>query len=118
METRLRLLIVHAGLPEPDINRDVIGSRGGWLARPDLSYPEWKIAIEYDGEHHRVDPRQWRRDISRRENLEAAGWIVLAITAIDVFQRPAPTLMRILSALSRRGCPGLPPRLSDDWRQL
>src|SRR5262245_31948930 len=118
METRLRLLIVHAGLPEPETNRDVISSHGGWLARPDLSYPEWKIAIEYDGDHHRVDSRQWRRDIARRENLEADGWIVLVVTAVDVFQRPAPTLMRIFSALDRRGCPGLPLRLEDDWRRL
>ena len=118
METRLRLLIVHAGLPEPDINRDVIGRHGGWLARPDLSYPDWKIAIEYDGDHHRVHSRQWRRDIARRENLEADGWIVLVITAVDVYQRPAPTLMRIVSALDRRGCPDLPRRLGDDWRQL
>jgi len=46
----------------------------------------------------------------RRENLEADGWIVLVITAIGVFQRPAPTLMRILSASERRGCAGLPRR--------
>ena len=54
----------------------------------------------------------------RRENLEADGWIVLVITAIDVFQRPAPTLMRILGALDRHGCADLPRRLDDDWRQL
>ena len=94
----------------------MIGRHGGWLARPDLSYPDWKIAIEYDGDQHRVDPRQWRRDIARRENLEADGWIVLVITAVDMYQRPAPTLMRIVSALDRRGCPDLPRRLDDDWR--
>ena len=118
METRLRLLMVLAGLPEPDINRDVIGRHGGWLARPDLSYPAQKIAIEYDGDHHRLDRTQWQRDIMRRENLEADGWIVLVITAVDVFQRPAPTLTRILSALDRRGNPDLPGRLSDDWRRM
>jgi hypothetical protein len=118
METRLRLLIVLAGLPEPVVNQDVISSRGGWLARPDLSYPHWKLAIEYDGDHHRVDRTQWQRDIMRRENLEADGWVVLVITATDVFQRPAPTLMRILSALERRGCADLPRRLDDDWRCL
>jgi hypothetical protein len=118
METHLRLLIVLSGLPEPVLNRDVINSQGGWLARPDLSYPTWKVAIEYDGEHHRVDRRQWRSDIARRENLEAEGWIVLVVTATDVFQRPAPTLMRIMSALERRRCPDLPQRLDDEWRLL
>jgi hypothetical protein len=118
METRLRLLVVFAGLPEPAVNRDVSSRSGGWLARPDLSYPLLKIAIEYDGEHHRVSRRQWRSDIARRENLEAEGWIVLVITATDLFRRPAPTLTRILSALHRRNCPDLPQRLRDDWRQI
>jgi hypothetical protein len=118
METHLRLVIVFAGLPEPVVNRDVFNSRGGWLARPDLSYPEWKIAIEYDGEHHRVDRRQWRRDIARRELLEAAGWIVLVITANDVFRQPAATLDRIVAALRRRQVPSVPPRLRGEWREL
>jgi hypothetical protein len=118
METHLRLVIVLAGLPEPVINQDVFSSRGGWLARPDLSYPEWKIAIEYDGEHHRVDRRQWRRDIARRELLEAAGWIVLVITGDDLLRHPASTLDRIFAAMRRRHMPDIPPRLRGEWREL
>ncbi|WP_147375385.1 hypothetical protein [Jiangella rhizosphaerae] len=41
---------------------NVIDETGAWLARPDLSYPHLKIAIEYDGDHHRTDQRQWRHD--------------------------------------------------------
>ncbi|HYJ68779.1 MAG TPA: DUF559 domain-containing protein [Nocardioidaceae bacterium] len=118
METHLRLVTVLAGLLEPVINRDVFNSRGLWLARPDLSYPEWKIAIEYDGEHHRVDRRQWRRDIARRELLEAEGWIVLVITGGDLFRRPADTLERIVAAMRRRQVPDIPPRLRSEWREL
>ena len=67
MESRLRLLLVLAGLPEPEVGRPVYSADGGWLAQPDLSYPALKIAIEYDGGHHLQDARQWQRDIRRRE---------------------------------------------------
>jgi hypothetical protein len=105
METRLRLLIVLAGLPEPAIGHVVTDSDGGWLARPDLSYPELKIAIEYDGLHHLKDARQWQRDIRRRENLERAGWLVRVITAADLLTAPETVLARISTDLQTRTHP-------------
>jgi hypothetical protein len=101
METRLRLLLVLAGLPRPVAGRDVV-LYGGWIARPDLSYPELRIAIEYDGEHHRVDRKQWRNDIGRRRALEEAGWVVLIFTADDVLQRPQETVRQVRAALRSR----------------
>lgn len=108
MESRLRLLLVLAGLPEPQVGRIVYFSDGGWLAQPDLSYPEQKIAIEYDGRHHLEDVRQWRRDIARRENLEREGWLVRVITAGDLLRSPAVVIGRILEDLHTRGHPGAP----------
>jgi hypothetical protein len=105
METRLRLLIVLAGLPEPVIGHVVADSDGGWLARPDLSYPELRIAIEYDGLHHLKDARQWQRDIRRRENLERAGWLVRVITAADLHTAPGTVLARISTDLRTRTHP-------------
>ncbi|MEU4602793.1 hypothetical protein AB0F43_07430 [Kribbella sp. NPDC023972] len=102
METRLRLLIVLSGLPEPAVGHVVLDSDGGWLAKPDLSYPELKIAIEYDGHHHLKDARQWQRDIRRRENLERAGWRVRVITAADLLTAPATILARISTDLHAR----------------
>jgi hypothetical protein len=101
METRLRLLLVLAGLPRPVAGRDVV-LYGGWIARPDLSYPDLKIAIEYDGDHHRVDRQQWRNDIGRRRGLEEAGWLVLVFTADDVLQRPQETVRQVRAALRSR----------------
>lgn len=102
METRLRLLIVQAGLPEPTIGHVVVDSDGGWLATPDLSYPQLRIAIEYDGVHHLKDARQWQRDIRRRENLERAGWLVRVITAADLLNAPGTILARISADLRTR----------------
>ena len=117
-ETRLRLLLVMAGLPEPLVGQVVRDSAGGWIARPDLSYPDQRIAIEYEGEHHRVDPRQWARDIGRQENMEALGWIVLRITAQDLYVRPGVTVARVLAALRRRAHPQAPRYASPDWTRL
>ncbi|WP_406047549.1 DUF559 domain-containing protein [Kribbella sp. NBC_00889] len=103
MESRLRLLLVLDGLPEPEVGRVVLDSDGGWLAQPDLCYPELKIAIEYDGRHHAQDIGQWRRDIRRRENLEREGWLVRVITAHDLLHAPGTVVARITQDLRARG---------------
>lgn len=95
MESRVRLMIIRAGLPCPVVNIDVFDTAGRWIARPDLSYPHLKIAIEYDGDHHRTEKHQWRRDRQRDESLRHAGWVVITLTADDVFRRPEATVARI-----------------------
>ena len=114
-ETRTRMLIVLGGLPEPAIGLPVFDECGGWLATPDLSYREIRVAVEYDGRHHDANSRQWSRDVLRNENLIAAGWLIIVVRADDLRLRPAATLMRIFSALERRGCKGLPRWPADDW---
>ena len=116
-ETMLRLLIVLSGLPEPLVGTDVRDAQGDWLARPDLQYAAVRIAIEYDGEHHRTSRRQWSLDIRRKENLDAEHWRVIVVTAEDLDLRPAVTLGRIHSALLARRYPGVPAQLSGEWRQ-
>ncbi len=101
-ETRLRLLLVRAGLPCPAVNVDVFDDAGRWLARPDLSYPHLKIAIEYDGDHHRTDKHQWRRDRARDEGLRHAGWIVITLTADDLFRHPDRTVARVMQYYQER----------------
>ncbi len=54
METRLRLLLVRAGLPRPQVQwvvQDEVAREAVWL---DLAYPEHMIGIEYDGAEHPV----------------------------------------------------------------
>lgn len=98
----LRHLVLTAGLPEPTINADVRDSHGGWIARPDLSYPERRIAIEYDGRHHFDDRRQWENDIARRHNLEDEGWVVRIVTSRDVFVQAGRFGADMLALWTRR----------------
>ena len=88
METRTRMILVDAGLACPEVNQDVHDDAGAFLARPDMIYRSQRVAIEYDGDGHRTDKAQWRRDVARRQALEAAGWRVITATADDVLRHP------------------------------
>lgn len=105
METDLRLLMVDAGLPEPVVNVPALDDKGQFLALPDLSYPRLKIAVEYDGDHHRTDPETWRRDVERRQLLEDAGWLIVTATADDVIRYPERVIARIRTAINNRRLP-------------
>jgi hypothetical protein len=92
-ETLLRLCIVDAGLPEPEVGVAVPVATGTVVLHPDLAYPGLRIAIEYEGERHR-DPGRWERDIERRELFEDAGWRVIRVTAAGLAD-PAALIDRI-----------------------
>jgi hypothetical protein len=104
METLTRLLIVRDGLPEAELNHTIIDSVGRTVAMVDLAFPEWRIAIEYQGDDHREKGR-FRRDITRRERIEDQGWTVIYVSADDILRTPQATLARIRSRLLSRGAP-------------
>ncbi len=97
METRVRLVLDDAGIA-CEVNRPVRDPAGRFVAMPDLSDVERRVAIEYDGDVHRTDRRVWRRDIARRQALEAAGWRVVTLTADDLRDPAAPWLAWIARA--------------------
>lgn len=103
-ESRLRLLILSAGLPEPEVNRWIMGAGGRPVSRPDLQYRALRIALEYEGEHHLRDPDQWHRDIERDERLRQLGWVVLRFSKKHLrSENRAATEERIRSTLRARG---------------
>jgi hypothetical protein len=73
-ESIVRLRILRAGLPAPRVNIELYDSRGRFLAMPDLCYPEYKLALDYEGDHHRTDLVQWEKDIHRVPRLQDEGW--------------------------------------------
>lgn len=115
METRLRLLIVLAGLPEPVVNHPLRDDTGRVRYRLDLAYPQWRMAIEYDGRQHAENTAQWRWDVQRREDLDADGWRLVVVLSGDLYRSPSRTLDRVVSAARAQG---VSLRLrSDEWRQ-
>lgn len=114
-ETHLRLLLLFAGLPEPEAGRPVYDAAGGWIATPDLSYPSIKLAIEYDGRHHAESRKQWTRDVDRNAALVDDGWKVIVVLSDHLYRRPNLLLDRILRSLRERSHPGCPERIDNDW---
>ena len=114
MESRLRMLLVLAGLPEPVVNHVEYDDRGRWVRRYDLSYPDLRLAIEYDGRQHAESDRQWERDIQRREDLDRDDWRIVVVLAKGVYREPGRTLERVVDAMLSRGIPAKV--TSDEWR--
>ena len=98
-ETWLRLLLLNAGLPAPETQ---IPIQENWrvVGVLDMGWERYKVAVEYDGDHHRANRRQYARDQRRLRRLEELGWIVIRVIAED---KPDEILRRVREALRRRG---------------
>lgn len=101
-ESRVRVELVLAGLPEPALNIDVHDRHGRFLACVDMSYPKYKVAVEYQGGHHSAT---YAEDIERIERLRAEGWIVIQVSKA-LAARPGELVRRVETALRRRGWVG------------
>ncbi len=102
-ETELRLLVAAHGFPEPRLNVDVRDEAGTFVGRADIAWPVLRVALEYDGEHHRLDSLQYARDLERVAALEAAGWIVVRVTKQHLRRPRTDVLPRLRAAFARRG---------------
>jgi len=102
-ETYLRLAIVDAGLPEPEVNIVIWSADGRRLARGDLVYLTYKVLVEYDGGQHRDDERQFHIDIDRLDGVMEEGWRVIRVNKSHLRGDQRPILGRIRRALVERG---------------
>jgi very-short-patch-repair endonuclease len=116
MESKLRMLLVLAGLPEPQINLSLRIDDGTLIRRYDLSWPDFKIAIEYDGRQHIERVENWESDLNRRDDGDDEGWRLITVTSKRLFVETERTLERIHRLARRRRVPGTPVHLSDAWR--
>ena len=101
MESVLRLIVVDAGFPEPALNIDVTDARGVFIGRVDMGWADVRIALEYDGDHHRTDRGTFVHDRSRRNAFVVEDWLTIHVTAPDV-SRPAEFLERLRQAFVLR----------------
>lgn len=96
-ETRLRLLLVLAGLPVPDVQHCLRDERADVDVRFDLAYPEAKLAIEYDGEAH-DDALDRARDL----RTAALGWHTLRLLRPDLTRTPTRTVAVVRNLRAER----------------
>ncbi|WP_104528197.1 endonuclease domain-containing protein [Blastococcus saxobsidens] len=81
-ESWVRVACALGGLPAP-VPQYEVADDGVWLARVDLAWPEQRLIVEYEGEHH-FDGVQVVRDDARLARLLAAGWRVIRLSAADL----------------------------------
>lgn len=97
-ETKLRLILQAAGLPEPELNLDV-WEGGVFLGCGDICYPQYKVLVEYHGQQHGA---QYAHDVERNAAFRAAGWDVIEVTSASM-RRPNVVVARTATALRARG---------------
>ncbi|MGK5743167.1 hypothetical protein [Micromonospora sp. URMC 103] len=107
-ESHLRVRLVLAGLPRP-VARHPVRLPTGLVLHPDLAWPRYRVAVEYDGVWH-ADADQLQRDRRRLNQLVGEGWLVLHVTGRRL-QQDFPGIVREVSAaLYARGWRSRPGR--------
>jgi uncharacterized protein DUF559 len=102
-ESWLRLILIDAGLPRPVTQIRV--TDGHLLAYLDMGWKAPMLAVEYDGDQHRTDRRQYVKDIRRAEMIQRLGWQVIRVINED---RPNIIVQRVRDALACRTASRLP----------
>jgi hypothetical protein len=100
-ETRARLRLHAAGFTALRHGVTVHDRHGGWVAAPDLADDVAKVAVQHDGDVHRIKgQRQREQDVQRDELTRQADWEVVVATALDD-RRPHLLLDKVSDAYRR-----------------
>jgi len=102
-ETDLRLLLVRAGITGLSVNEPVHDSDGRLIGYVDVAHLGAKVALEYQGDHHRTDRFTYRDDIRRREAFEDAGWRQVQATDDDLGPLADAFVARVRRLITKRG---------------
>jgi hypothetical protein len=102
-ETRLRLLLVRAGLPEPHINWTLRDAQGAFVAELDLAYPRYRVCAEYDGRVHAEDARQFAKDADRWDRIRTEGWDLVRVLNHHMQGTGSAAVTKVRDALRRGG---------------
>lgn len=102
-ESRLRLVLVRAGLPAPTVQYQVCDEHRK-VARVDMAWKRYRVALEYDGHDHTLEDRRGR-DIDLIEDVRSLGWVVIVVTKRQA-RRPDWIIARVREALLARGWSG------------
>jgi very-short-patch-repair endonuclease len=98
-ERRIAELLVRAGLPPPTMQYRVrVGNRN---LRIDLCYPEYMIAIEYDGWDWHSGRRAFDEDRARANQLVVLGFSVLRFTSKSGDETIVDTVTAAIQRASR-----------------
>jgi very-short-patch-repair endonuclease len=97
METRLRMLLVAAGLPRPEAQVEIRDELMRFVGRLDLYYRAQRLGLEYDGATHRENLVE---DNRRQNRLLNAGVRLLRFTAGDIYHSRGAVVSQVRRQLN------------------
>lgn len=103
VETRLRLLLLRAGVPEASHFAAPVPREGRAEVWPDLQWESVRVAVEVDGPHH-ARGEQRDRDVRIRDRVTRRhGWTSVVVTTREVVDDPAGVVREVAAELRRAG---------------
>jgi very-short-patch-repair endonuclease len=99
-QRRLLGLIREAGLPCPQTERPLLDYR------VDLLWPDLKLVVEVDGYQSHGTRGAFERDRRRDARLQAAGFMVIRVTAREIEYHPWAVIAQIAQAIQARATSG------------
>lgn len=97
-ETWLRLLVIRHGFPRPQTQIPVYNEYVVLVAVLDMGWEDIKLALDYEGEHHR-NPVRFNKDIRRHDEVTELGWTDIRVTSLDT---EAVIIARLTTEWNRR----------------
>ncbi|WP_157805091.1 hypothetical protein [Mumia flava] len=115
-ESELRVILVAAGLPVPEVNVDlVVGGR--WMGCVDLLFRDFLLVVEYEGRQHASDDEQFNSDISRYGRFRRNRVQYVQITNA-MLRQPRAVVRHVYDELVAQGYAGPAPEFGARWRSL
>ena len=92
-------MVIRNNFPRPQTQIPVYDEFGALVAVFDLGWEEKLIAMDYEGEHHRLTRRVFNHDIRKAEAVAELGWTDIRVTAED---SEGGIIRRLSAAWARR----------------
>ncbi len=115
-ESEVRAVLEFAGLEAPEVNTGA-GGPADDTRIGDLVYRRWGLVVEYEGEHHQLDRRQFVKDIDRYASMRRDSVPYVQVTK-EKLERPRRMVGEVYAALVALGYDGPPPEFGERWKQL
>lgn len=103
-ESELRMLTVHAGLPAPVAQYELVVD-GMLIGRFDFAWELFRLLVEVDGREHHIGEHPFQADRTRSNASQLDGWLILRFTVDDIRLRPDHVVAQIREALARPPAP-------------
>lgn len=101
-ETRFYVLLRQSLVARGAVNQLPVHDEMGFVARPDLVYPDIKVAVQPIGLRWHSGRERVKKDVAQHNRLVALGWVVFYVTWEDCTRRPRQTLKQLEELIKRR----------------